>query len=72
MPEETKSTKAVKLRVTDIVWLNEEGDKGESPAATLSRLREELIAFREGRDIADVKDPRRPTCSISVTIDTFM
>lgn len=42
-----KSTRAVKMRVTDIDWLNDESIGDESPAATLSRLRNELLTSRE-------------------------
>jgi len=34
------------LNVTDIEWLQNEADVGESPAAALSRLREEIISLR--------------------------
>lgn len=43
----TKTTKATRLNVTDIEWLQEEADEGESPAAVLSRLRDELLTARE-------------------------
>jgi len=42
-----KSTRAIKLRVTDIEWLQDSACEGESPAAVLSRLREELRVARE-------------------------
>lgn len=42
-----RSTKAVKLRVTDIEWLQGEAGEDESPAAALTRLREELAVLRE-------------------------
>jgi len=42
----TKATRTTRLSVTDIEWLQEEGVDGESPAATLSRLREELYNLR--------------------------
>jgi len=45
--DNVKATRAVKMRVTDINWLNDEGVEGESPAATLSRLRDELLTARE-------------------------
>jgi len=41
------TTRAVKMRVTDIEWLQEESIDDESPAATLSRLRDELLTARE-------------------------
>lgn len=41
-----KSTRTIKLRVTDIEWLQNEAGEGESPAAVLTRLREEFVSFR--------------------------
>jgi len=41
------TTRAVKMRVTDIEWLQEESIDDESPAATLSRLHDELLTARE-------------------------
>ena len=43
----TKETKTTRLNVTDIEWLQDEAGDGESPAATLSRLRDELLTSRE-------------------------
>jgi len=43
----TKETKTTRLNVTDIEWLQDEAGEGESPAATLSRLRDELLSSRE-------------------------
>lgn len=43
----TKTTKATRLNVTDIEWLQEEAEGSESPAAVLSRLRDELLTARE-------------------------
>jgi len=40
-----KSTRAIKLRVTDIEWLQDSACEGESPAAVLTRLREEFISL---------------------------
>ena len=42
-----RSTKAVKLRVTDIDWLQDEAGEDESPAAVLTRLRGELLMARK-------------------------
>ncbi len=42
-----KSTMAVKIRVTDIEWLQNEAGEGESRAAALSRLRDELLTRRD-------------------------
>ena len=42
----TKATKTTRLNVADIEWLQEEAVDGESTAAVLSRLREELCNLR--------------------------
>jgi len=42
----TKETKTIRLNVTDIEWLQSAASEGESPAATLSRMREELVSIR--------------------------
>jgi len=51
--DSVKSTKAIKMRVTDIEWLQEEATDGESPAATLSRLRDELLAARDNEIVLE-------------------
>ncbi|MEA3338599.1 MAG: hypothetical protein U9R15_01405 [Chloroflexota bacterium] len=42
----TKETKTTRLNVADIEWLQNAAGDGESPAAALSRLHEELISLR--------------------------
>ena len=46
----TKETKTTRLNVTDIEWLQDSAVGGESPAATLTRLHEELVSLRVKRD----------------------
>jgi len=45
----TKATKTTRLNVTDIEWLQEEAVGSESPAATLGRLRQELLNHRDNQ-----------------------
>lgn len=45
----TKATRTTRLNVVDIEWLQEEADDGESPAATLGRLRQELLNHRDNQ-----------------------
>lgn len=53
---DVKKTTAVKrLNVTDIEWLDSEKIDDESPAATLSRLRDELFDLRAERIVTDAK-----------------
>ena len=49
------ATKTIRLNVADIEWLESEGIDEEKPAATLSRLREELRNLREERSVTDAK-----------------
>jgi hypothetical protein len=65
------ATKTIRLNVADIEWLEGEGIDEEKPAATLSRLREELQNLRAERIVTDAKIaalleqlPKSPTTEI--------
>ena len=57
VPNDQKNdTSVVKLRTSDIEWLMERGNDGESPAAVLSRLRSEHITLQKERGASMGKD----------------